>query len=291
MRWVVPAVIGFFILAFLGFFVLATGFEERASLERAAYSTTYAAPYSVPVGAGPEWDKFRRAADKGPVGHKDLQALMLSTDDGVAISAGAQLLNRTGPGTADLFFEQLPKVSTPVKESVRGAYFDPSVFATAAQRVKERDPESKEGAMMFLKLSYMRDGYGPEHRAFETLVSAIPEYGGAEADELAYTISLFRPKNGQPLVDMLEHEKPRARQTAAVALGKMGREDALSELKKLRSDPNSAVRKAALKAEKNIEAATLAAAAARRRSAAASVRGTIQTAQARENAKNRLGMP
>jgi hypothetical protein len=216
---------------------------------------------------------------------------MLSTDHAAAYAAGSHLLSLSGTAAPDLFFEQLPKVSSAVKDSVRNSYQNSRAFAMAAERVKNRDPKTMEGAMLFIKLSYMRDSFGPEHRAFETLVSAIPDYEGAEADELAYTISLFRPTDAKPLVDMLEHEKPRARQTAAVALGKMGREDALDELKELRFDPDSTVRKAALKAEKNIEAATLAAAAARRRLAVASVKGSVQTTQAREKAKNRLGMP
>ncbi len=285
LRWVVPVVFGFFLIAFLAFFVLATGFQRSAEIRAAQQNMSY---YS---GMGPGYEKIAAAEAKGPDGYADLQALMLDTDVGVAFQAANVLLRNGVFPAVDKFFEQLPKVTTQVKESVRMGGFDQRAFARAADRVKERDPKTMQGAMLFLKLSYMRDGYGYENQAFDTLVTAIPDYDGAEADELAYTISLFQPKSVQPLIDMLGHEKARARLTAAIALGKMERAEALDGVTKLKSDPDPAVRAAAARAKKRIEG-LIAYMAARPPMPVMSRDGrSIVDPLEERKARNRLGMP
>lgn len=284
LRWVVPVVFGFFLIAFLAFFVLAKGFQRSAEIRAAEQNMSY---YS---GMGPGYEKIAAAEAKGPDGYADLQALMLDSDVGVAFYAVNTLLRQGDSVAIDRFLEQLPKVTTQVKESVRSGYFDQRVFTRAADRVKERDPKTMQGAMLFLKLSYMRDTFPnfENSKVFETLVSAIPDYDGAEAEELAYTISLFRPNHIQPLTEMLKHKKARARLTAVVALGKGYFYDALDEVKSLKSDPNSGVRNAAVRAAKTIEAARSAAMAR----SATNAPGEVATGvQLREKARNRLGMP
>jgi hypothetical protein len=287
MRWVLPAVFVLVVLAFVGFYVLATGFEERAAREREAYAASYSGPYAAPTGVGPEWDKLRDATKQGRAGYKDLQALMASKDHAVAFAAITELTRAPGGEATDLFFEGLPNVVTQTKDDVRSAWYDWRVFDRAADRVKERHPATKKGAMLFLKLSYMRDGYNPQHHAFETLVSAIPDYDGAEADELAYTISLFHPADWKPLVDMLGHESPQVRRTALAAIGKTNAYGALGEVARLKSDADSGVRKAAARAEKNLKAG-LSARTIRARSVGTA---PLSNEQERKKAKNRLGMP
>jgi hypothetical protein len=246
MRWLAPAVVVFFVLAFGGFFLLARGFQTRAN-QQYGYNG-----YGSPTGASDP--RVVQAQTEGKTGWPKLKALMLDKDDNVAFQAALALTSSAQPSALDAFFEQLPATTTFVREGCRGAWFEPKVFERAAVSVKDRDPKTMKGAMLLLKLSYMRDGYGMQHHAFETLVSAIPDYKGAEADELAYTISLFTSADPQPLVDMLKHADPEARTTALKALGKMNRFETKASVQALKTDPDPEVQKAAVQAEKSITA-------------------------------------
>lgn len=267
-------------LLFFGFSVAAIYMLANAQTRHSSYVGAVPAPYSI-------YPQVSDAVMKGPDGWPELQALMLDSDDSLAFDAAYALASAGNTKAFELFFEQLPKVTATVKHSVRHAYYDGSVVQVASTEVRDRDPKTAEGAMLFLKLAYMRDSYAEGQAAFKTLVAAIPDYDGAKADELAYTISLFNPGSLQPLYDMLDHEEPRARLTAVTALGKMGREESEPFVAKLAADPNSDVRAAATRSVANIKAAV----SARAKAAAAAVTYGNDPRQPDQKAKNRLGMP
>jgi HEAT repeat protein len=215
-----------------------------------------------------------------------MQALMLSSDSDVATEAAMYLAQRHDSKAFELFFEQIPKIAVPVKDRLRSAWYNNDVVVAAAKAIKEKGETTKEGAMTFLNLCYMRDSTGSDE-AFVIVASAIPDYSGADADKLAYTVGLFRPQSHQPLIDLLDHSESRVRKTAVTALGKMEATDALSEVKKLKSDSSASVRSAALTAESSINAAIAYS------SVSPSGYGNENVAMQSEraSAKKRLGMP
>lgn len=246
MKWLAPAVVAFVVLAFGGFYLLANQFQARANQQYVQFG--YGSPSSVSD------RRVVEAQRKGQAGWPDLQALMLDKDDNVAFQAAHALANDPRPGATDLFFSQLPKTTTFVRESCRSSWFDSGVFQRAAEQIKARDPETMEGAMLLLKLSYVVT-YMRNPTAYNTLVSAIPDFEGAEADDLAYTVSRFEAEDPKPLIAMLDHASPRARTTALNVLAKRGVAEALTKVQALKSDPDPAVREAARRAEASSKAA------------------------------------
>jgi hypothetical protein len=152
------------------------------------YGNSYMPPpsYGGYRGSGPEWDKLAEAERKGISGYLEVQALMASSDTQVAEQACMYLVRKDTDETFALLFEKLPSVDQAVKDSLRSASYRYTVVAAAAEAVKARDEKTKEGAITFLNLCYMRDYGGANDRdaAFKTIVSAIPDYTGADADKL-----------------------------------------------------------------------------------------------------------
>ena len=287
MKWVVWTVVGFVVLLFVGMVVGGLALQTRAIENRNAYapysysSSTYYGPRT-----GPEWDKFTEAERKGPDGYADMQALMLSNDSDVATEAAMYLSQKREPEAFQLFFEQIPKIATPVKDRLRSAWYNREVVVAAAKAIKEKGETTKEGAMTFLNLCYMRDSSGSDE-AFAIVASAIPDYSGADADKLAYTVGLFRPRSHQPLIDLLDHSESRVRKTAVAALGKMEATDALAEVQKLKSDSSASVRSAALTAESSINAAISYSVS----TSMGNGNENVAMQSERASAKKRLGMP
>lgn len=286
MKWVLVAVVSVFLLLFGGLYLVGmTMFRNSSQAYASASSSGYA------YGSGPEWDKLRKAESQGPAGFVDLQALMLSSDPQVANSACQILLEAKQDAAYDLFFEQLPKIGQPTKDTIRYGSFQSSSYAAAATRVKDRDKKTKEGARFFLNLSYGRDAYGVGDAPFNTLVQALPGATEKEAGDLAYTLSLFRPSSAKPLVALLTDKSPLVRKTAATVLGKMGRQDALADVSKLKSDPDPAVRKAAALAETSISSAIATASAAPTGTTGLTPEERTKQSATAKNSRKRLGMP
>lgn len=246
MKWIAPAVAVFVLLAFGGFYLLANQFQARANRQYVASGYASASGTSDP--------RVYEAEMQGKAGWPTLQKLMVDKDDHVALQASFALTRTSQDEAFDLFFSQLPKTTTFVRESCRSSWFDARVFERAADRIKQRDPETMKGAMLLLKLSYVVT-YMRNPNAYNTLVSAIPEYEGAEADDLAYTVSRFAAEDPQPLIDMLDHPSPVARATALKVFAKAGSAEALKKIQALKSDHDPQVRQAALRAEKSSVAA------------------------------------
>jgi hypothetical protein len=252
MKWVVPVVVGLVLVLFVGFALVGLAVQGSSLTEEPYVAYPYSTTYS---GTGPEWDKLREAEKKGEEGYADIQALMLSSDTSVALQAAIRLTTKDD-AAANLFFEQIPNIDPTVKEGLRSSWYEPDLVVQAARAVKDKDPKTKDGAMTFINLCYMRDTYGSSQpdEAFKILVSAIPNAKGTEADKLSYTIGLFRPQSQEPLIALLSHESARVRETAVAALGKMESQESLSQISALKSDPSADVRAAAANAESNINA-------------------------------------
>lgn len=307
MARIVVLVVGLGLLGFLSYFMVVGGDPNYDPYGYAAatggpvgYRTSSVSP-AYSGGSGPEWDKLVEAQGKGSAGYPDVQKAMLSTDYPTAESATRYLADSHDYEAFMFFFEQLPNVDARVKDSVRTGWFTDDVYLHAAQvvngTVTASDPQ-RAGALLFLKLPYsptsrsanLADQVHPE------LVKAVPTANGAFAEDLAYAIAQYPPNDPTPLLDMLAHKSDTARETALKALGKMGLEETLDEVKKLKSDSSARVRLAAAIAESSIEtaAATYYSAPAYAASTYTSeVYGEESPAArtARQSARKRLGMP
>ena len=240
-RWVAPVVVGFFAVCFLMFYVVAVMQRDINDAR---------------TGMSADWERLSRAQMQGQAGWADLQALMISNEPYVGSEAFGSLLQARDDAAYELAFERFPSVPRKTREEIRAYPQDDRAFGEAAKRVKGRDPKTMAGALLYLKVHPHRDAnYDGTDATFKTLVSAIPDYEGDEADELAFTIGLFRPQSVTPLLEMLSHEKPRARQSAVEALGRIGRPTALPDVQKLLADPDPSVREAAKEAERRLSAA------------------------------------
>ncbi len=296
MKWVVPVVLGFFLLAFLGFFVLARGISSRANEQYGSYvgsapSSVYGGP--VPYGTGPEWDKFKEAEKKGASGYAAMQGLMLSPEPDVALYASHHLADSGLVDAFKLLYDQLPSVTPYVKDSFRTGSFTDDVYMDAAKTVVNKSGTQRDGALLFLKLPYSPTAYSPGlgDRVLTILVEAVPTAEGQFAKDLAYAIGQYPSSNPQPLVDLLKDKSATARVTALTALGKLAREETLDEVKKLKTDSSSKVRTAAVTAEASINSAVASRAASSAYVINETGGETPAEKAAREKARNRLGMP
>jgi hypothetical protein len=289
MNKVAGIVVALFAFAFLAFFIVARGVQSRMG-------SATGGPYSY---LGPGWEKLDAASRKGKAGWPDLQSLMTDPNSALAYQALQQLVTTGDHEAYDLVLERLPTVASQTRSDLRHSWLDPAFTAYAAKAVREREPKTWQGALLYLKLNYSRDaGYGPQDQAFKDLVAGIPHYDGAEADELAYTISLFVPRSVSPLTACLQDEKPRVRQTAVVALGKMGRVESLPDIEALQTDPDPDVRRAAAQALKSAKASPVTV-THRTTPGGGSTTSVTTNGQApdrndpaeREKSKKRLGMP
>jgi hypothetical protein len=246
------------LLAFAGVFVVGREMEIKAHDPYAAYPTSPSG-YPVPYGTGPEWDKFKAAEKAGKDGYDEMQALMLSTDPSVAEYASHHLADSGDEKAFGLLYEQLPKVVGYVKDSFRTGYFEDKLFRHAAETVATGEAAQRDGALLFLKLPYSGQSLTPDLRDFvsKNLAKAVPTADKKLSGDLAFALGLYPPTDAQHLLDLLSHKSAMARKTAVTALGKLERKDALTEVQRLKSDPVSAVRDAAVTAELSIQSAVV----------------------------------
>lgn len=294
MKWIVLAVVVVVLLGIAGAFYVALQVQSRAYDPYDPYASTYYPGGSYPgaTGTGPEWDKYRDAQAKGVAGYADMQALMASTEDEVAMFASHSLADSGSEEAFGLLYEKLPSVSAHVKNSFRTGSFTGPVYKHAAKTVLEGPDTEKDGALLFLKLPYSAMSLNQTLRdeVFGTLVQAVPGADGQFASDLAFAIGLYEPTSAQPLVDLLAHKDAQVRETAVTALGKLERHDALAEVQKLKSDSNSDVRTAAATAEGTIQSAV--AYTPRTYSAYGGPEQESEAQKAaRKGARERLGMP
>jgi hypothetical protein len=291
MKWIVLAVVVVVLLGIAGAFLVALEVQNRAY---DPYSSTYYSGGSYPsaIGTGPEWDKYREAQAKGVTGYAEMQALMASTEDEVAMFASHTLADSGSEEAYGLLYEKLPGVSTYVKDTFRTGSFTDSVYRHAAKTVLEGPDTQRDGALLFLKLPYSGLSLDQALRdeVFGTLVEALPTAEGQFASDLAFAIGLYQPTSAQPLVDLLSHTDPVVRKTAVTALGKLERKDAVAEVQGLKSDPSADVRTAAATAESTIQSA-IAYTPPTYASYGAPEEETEAQKAARKTARERLGMP
>ena len=294
MKWIVLAVVVVVLLGIAGAFLVALEVQSQAYDPYDPYSSTYYPGGSYPnaTGTGPEWDKYRDAQTKGVTGYADMQALMASTEDEVAMFASHTLADSGSEEAFGLLYEKFPGVSQYVKDTFRTGSFTDAVYKHAAKTVLEGPATQRDGALLFLKLPYSGLSLNATLRdeVFVTLVQAVPAAEGQFASDLAFAIGLYQPTSAQPLVDLLAHKDPEVRKTAVTALGKLERKDALADVQLLKSDSNTDVRTAAATAESTIQSAvpytppTYA-------SYGAPEQETEAQKAARKSARERLGMP
>ena len=294
MKWIVLAVVVVVLLGIAGAFYVALQVQSRAYDPYDSYGSSYYSGSSYPsvTGTGPEWDKYREAKAKGVTGFADMQALMASTEDEVAMFASHTLADSGSEEAFGLLYEKLPIVSPHVKNSFRTGYFTDPVYNHAATTVLDGPDAQRDGALLFLKLPYSAMSLSPTLRdeVFETLVQAVPGAEGQFASDLAFAIGLYRPTSAQPLVDLLAHKDAQVRKTAVTALGKLERKDALADVQRLKSDPAASVRTAATTAESTIQSAVAYTAPTYSSYGGPEQESEAQKA-ARKSARERLGMP
>ena len=121
----------------------------------------------------------------------------------------------------------------------------------------------------------------------DTLVETIPDATGDYAVDLAFTIGLYPPGNLDGLKRHLDSSDPNVRRLAVQTLGKLGDEDALGAVERMRRDGAVEVSEAA-----NVAAASIEKAVNQRLVAASWTRKNVSSPESeREKAKKRLGMP
>lgn len=293
MKILVFAIVGFVVLAMAGTYMVGRFVMSAANHGSSAvsYPPVYTPSY-VPNPSTPEWEALERAQAKGMEGRDELRELMTTPDEAVAQQAALELFKLGGTGS-EMFFEELPEISTRVKEHLRHSIYGDWQFELARLAVEGPGGPARDGAALFLRLPYSRNSLGSATRGGigDTLVEAIPGASGTFADDLAFTIGLYPPSSLDGLKKHLGSGDSKVRLLAVRALGKLGDEAVLGEVERMRYDGAAAVSAAAYVAASSIEAAARQRALIAARSAPGPVQSSPEPVSERQKAKKRLGMP
>lgn len=274
--------------------MLALGLKVQAQKalieETVAVAYPYSSPsYSTSYRTGPEWDELNEFVTQGSDGWEGLEKLMSSADPVLAQQASLSLASG-GLGSIDHFLRGLPTIDPSSKNYIGQEDFNDDVWQRVLKVIQDQDEELLEGAAYFLRIEN-GDLYRTslnEGVIGSALVDSIPLASGVYAEVLPQTLAFYQPYDISGLTKLLKSRKEQDRLIAVRTLGKLGLEDTLPDVRRLKVDSSKSVRTAAITAESSIDTVVA------RRLAIASRSSSIvrsQPVDEREKMKKRLGMP